>query len=92
MNTAIEQFVEDYLLVVENDQDMYNEARALVGESDGVVEASDALRNQYESLIAQVVEVVGGKISAEASLLVSQLLNGWGSAAFDAIARRLQEK
>lgn len=90
--TVAEQFAEDYLLVMDNDYDAYTELRQTVKESEGVAQLSDTLREEYEQLAAQVVELVEEKISPIASLLMAQLLQGQGSLPFDIIAKELLER
>jgi hypothetical protein len=90
--TVAEQFAEDYLLVMDNDYDAYTELRQTAKESAGVAQLSDILREEYEELTAQVVELVEEKISPIASLLMAQLLQGQGSLPFDLIAKQLLER
>lgn len=92
MTTALEQFIEDYTLVVDNDQDAYNEARFIVRFSESIPEASDKMREQFENYISEVAdreEEAGREVGA---LLIRQMLIGNGSAAFDRIARHYQEE
>lgn len=90
--TVAEQFAEDFLLVMENDFDAYTELRQTAKESEGIAQLSDTLRDEYETLTAQVVELVEEHISPIASLLMAQLLQGQGSLPFDLIAKHLLEK
>lgn len=85
-----EQFAEDWLLVVENDYDAYQE---LLGEARDldVISLSDKLREEWEMLAEQVTEAVEEKISPIASLLIAQLIQGQGSYPFDIIARRAKQ-
>ena len=92
MNNYTEQFAQDYLLVIENDYEAYTELMQKVKDSDSIAQLSDTLREEYENLIAQVVEVVEDKVSPIASLLVAQLLQGQGSTPFDLIAKQLREE
>ena len=84
-----EQFAEDWLLVAENDYDTYRSLLATEGDSVAVI--SDELRQEWEQLAEQVVELVEEKISPTASLFISQILQGQGSTPFDIIARRVLE-
>lgn len=89
MKTAKAQFAEDFLLVADNDYEFYNSLKESAKELDSVPALSDKLRNEYELLAEQVCELVDENISDIAGLLVRQLLQGWGSAPFDEIAREL---
>jgi hypothetical protein len=86
--TARHQFASDYVLVVDNNQEAYREALDIVRAANGsVVKASETMREGFESYISQVVErerEQGNDIGAD---LISQLLIGFGSDAFDDIAR-----
>jgi hypothetical protein len=86
-----EQFKEDFLLVMTNDYEAYTELMADTKNSESMVELSDKLREEYETLTAQIVELVEDKVSPIASLLVAQLLQGQGSLPFDLIAKQLRE-
>lgn len=86
--TAREQFVYDYLLVIDNNQEAYSQALDIAREAEGsVFRASDKYREQFEEAISQVVERErenGNELIAD---LISQLLIGFGSAPFDDIAQ-----
>jgi hypothetical protein len=93
MTTAREQFVSDYLLVVDNDRDAYSEIMELVEKHEGSVPAiSDQMREEFEEYISQVVEREREDGRIVGSLLISQLLIGFGSDVFDDIARHFVEK
>jgi len=83
---AIDQFVEDYTLVTDNQSEAYSEVMELTKEYESISALSDQLRDQFESYIADVAEresELGHEIGA---LLISQLLMNWGSSTFDRIA------
>jgi len=89
---AIDQFVEDYTLVTDNQSEAYSEVMELTKEYESISALSDQLRDQFESYIADVAEresELGHEIGA---LLISQLLMNWGSSAFDRIASHYLEK
>jgi len=86
-----EQFCNDFTLVMLNDYDAYTELMADTKNSESMVELSDKLREEYETLTAQIVELVEDKVSPIASLLIAQLLQGQGSLPFDLIAKQLRE-
>ena len=85
-----EQFAEDFLLVMMNDYDAYSELMNDTKSSETIAELSDKLREEYETLTAQIVELVEDKVSPIASLLIAQLLQGQGSLPFDLIAKQLK--
>jgi hypothetical protein len=87
-----EQFKEDFLLVMLNDYDAYTEIVNDTKASEGVVQLSDKLREEYETLAEQVTELVTEQISEIAGLLISQLIKGQGSLPFDLIAKQLREE
>jgi len=86
-----EQFAQDFLLVMLNDYEAYSELMDDTKKSESMVELSDKLREEYETLTAQIVELVEDKVSPIASLLIAQLLQGQGSLPFDLIAKQLKE-
>ena len=85
---AVLQFVEDYLLVTDNEADSYHAIQdmpeLLAGNMSGL---SDRLREEFETYISQVVEREKENGHEAGALLISQLLIGWGSSTFDRIAR-----
>lgn len=87
-----QQFADDFLLVMLNDYEVYSELMDDTRNTGSMVELSDKLREEYETLTAQVVELVEDSISPIASLLVAQLLQGQGSLPFDLIAKQLREE
>lgn len=86
-----EQFAQDFLLVMMNDYEAYSELMDDTRKSESMVELSEKLREEYETLTAQIVELVEDKVSPIASLLMAQLLQGQGSLPFDLIAKQLRE-
>jgi hypothetical protein len=86
-----EQFANDFTLVMMNDYEAYSELMNDTRNSDSMVELSEKLREEYETLTAQIVELVEEKVSPIASLLIAQLLQGQGSLPFDLIAKQLRE-
>jgi hypothetical protein len=94
MNTADrgarDQFVNDFLLVVENDQNKYNEYKALVRD-EGLVRAGERIQNDFEGWIDSLatIELMGK--NEVGSLLLRQLLSNWGFDAFYSIAERFEE-
>jgi hypothetical protein len=91
MNEATAQFVEDFLLVTDNDRESYEGAREIVQEKETLTEVSEEFQEQFESYISQVAdreEALGHEAGA---LLIRQMLIGWGDDAFHAIARHYME-
>jgi hypothetical protein len=87
-NTGREQFIEDYTLVIDNDQDSYNEImempELLAGNMSGL---SDKLRERFEEYVGQVVEREKENGQEAGALLISQMLMNWGAGTFDKIAK-----
>ena len=87
-STAREQFVADYCLVVDNDFNSYNNIMERQNTKAGNVSGlSDELRFEFETYISQVAEKEAEDGHEIGSLLISQMLIGFGSAVFDDIAR-----
>jgi hypothetical protein len=86
-----EQFKEDFLLVMMNDYEAYTELMDDTKNSEGIVQLSDTLRGEWETLAEQVTELVTEQVSEIAGLLIAQLLQGQGSLPFDLIAKQLRE-
>lgn len=84
-----DQFANDWLLVAENDYNSYRDLLEMEGDSVSAI--SDQLRENWENLTADVVELVEENISPIAGLFIAQMLQGQGSTPFDLIARRVLE-
>lgn len=82
-----DQFATDWLLVAENDYESYR--NLLEMEEDSISRISDQLRENWENLTADVVELVEKNISPVAGLFIAQMLQGQGSLPFDIIARHV---
>lgn len=89
---AIDQFVEDYTLVVDNDHESYSETMEMTKEYETVSALSDQMRDEFERYISEVAEREDERGNTTGALLISQLLMNWGSDAFDRIARHYLEK
>lgn len=89
---AIDQFVEDYTLVVDNDHESYSETMEMTKEYETVSALSDQMRDEFERYISEVAEREDERGNTTGALLISQLLLNWGSDAFDRIARHYLEK
>ena len=92
MITAVEQFVEDFILVTDNDRDSYDEARVIVQEKEYLTEIAEEFQEQFESYISQVAEREEALGNEAGALIIRQLLLGWGDDAFRAIARHYMEQ
>lgn len=89
---AIDQFVDDFTLVADNDHDTYSEIMEMTKEHETVSALSDQLQEEFESYISQMAERESELGHTTEALLISQLLLNWGSPAFDRIARHYLEK
>ena len=85
------QFVEDFLLVSENDYDTYMDYTALV-KIEGVAKASEKIQEQFENWISELAETEDERGNGYGSLLLKQLLIGWGSDTFYKIAKQFEEE
>jgi hypothetical protein len=83
------QFVEDFLLVSENTLEIYTQYTALV-KSKGVLKASEIIQEQFENWISQLADQEEERGNEYGSLLIKQLLIGWGSDSFYKIAKRFE--
>lgn len=89
MRTAKEQFVQDYLLVMENDADGYRDLISTAHESVDMNEFVHFLRQEWDEYVDQVArlaELEWGS-DAPATLLIRQIMGGWGDSEFYEIAK-----
>ena len=83
------QFIEDFLLVSENDYKTYLDLTATV-KSEGVLKASEKIQERFENWITQLADQEEEKKNTYGALLLRQLLIGWGSDSFYKIAKRFE--
>ena len=86
---AREQFVHDFLMVSENDQDTYFEYSRLV-RFEGVLGASEAIKEQFEDWVNGLAEQENERGNEYGAMLLRELLVGWGSDCFYQIAKRFE--
>lgn len=89
MITAVEQFIDDYTMVMDNDHDAYAGLISTAENKETVVALSDHLRLEWEEFVDQVAELCAHNwgFEAPATLMIRQMLGGWGSTPFDHLAR-----
>lgn len=88
---AIEQFVEDFTLVTDNDFNAYSEARELARENESISDLALAFADQFENYVQEVAEREDELGNEYGALLLRQLLLGWGADAFYRIAHHYKE-
>ena len=90
VKTAPQQFADDYILVVENDREGWDEitqeARRL---NYSMPQLSDSIKEQFESLVTQVIENSEEEITEFGANVLRQILIGMGSSTYDIIAREV---
>lgn len=83
-----EGFVEDYTLVIDNDEEAYRQALDIAREAEGnIAKASQRFRDEFEDYISKIIDFERELGHETGALLLSQLLMGWGSDTFDSIAK-----
>lgn len=88
--TGSQQFADDYILVLENDREGWDEATQEARRVNYNMPAlSDSMREQFEALVSQVMENVEEDVTEFGSNLLKQILMGWGAGTFDKIAREV---
>jgi len=85
------QFVSDFLMVAENDQNAYNAYRNLVAKK-GTARAGVEIQEKFEIWISRLAKDEEERENEFGSLLLRQLLIGWGADSFYQIAKRFEEE
>jgi len=90
MNTASEQFIQDYLLVMDNDEDAWRGLLDTARQSDDINEFAQVLRTEWDEFVDQVAGLADREWgdTSPAALLVRQIMGGWGDTEFFAIAKK----
>lgn len=94
MTTASEQFVQDYLLVMENDEDAWRDLTSTAYQHDSVVSFSQHLRDEWDDYVDQVARLAEKEwgSDAPATLLIRQIMGGWGDSEWFAIAKHYKKE
>lgn len=93
--TAKEQFVNDYTIVIDNDREAYEEVMEIVREesskeySTGYV--AQRLESQFEKLVDDIAYNAGETYGEASGLLIRQMLSGWGSDTWYTIASHYEK-
>lgn len=92
MDTAREQFVKDFTLVVDNNYEAYTDTLNSLGNS--LSANSDQIRESYEVAISHALDVLRQNKGVEEVTidLISQVMLGWGAVTFDEIARHYMDR
>jgi hypothetical protein len=91
MKEASEQFVDDYLMVSQNDQATYYDHIGIVA-SNGVGKGSEILREQFEEWASDLADREEKRGYEVGALFIRQLLIGWGADSFYKIAERFENE
>lgn len=87
---AREQFVRDFLMVAENNQEMYYKLKGIVDEN-GVLGGAEKIQEDFEGWIDSLATTELTSKNESGWLLLRQLLIGWGADSFYQIAKRFEE-
>ena len=87
--TASEQFSQDFQLVTDNNYQAYKAIQALLDQQGAhkIAWLSERLSESFENRISEVIERERRRGNEYTADLIAQMLIGWGSTAFDKIAR-----
>jgi hypothetical protein len=91
MTEAREQFVDDYLMVSQNVQDVYYDHIGIVA-SNGVGKGGEILRGQFEEWASDLADREEKRGYEVGALFIRQLLIGWGADSFYKIAERFENE
>ena len=86
--TATEQFIDDFLMVVENDFEAWSRITQMA-ESTHLFQFAQDLSDNYDLLVDTALQQVTDKFAKD---LFRQLLNGWGSDVWYKVASIIQER
>jgi hypothetical protein len=88
--TAVDQFVRDYLFIVENDQSTWNYIQELKQEVGHPYGLALRLQYEYEDIATELID--GSELTEVAQMMFRQMLLQWGIEPWLAIARDLWER
>lgn len=90
---ASDVFVNDYLLVMENDEDAWRGIKDTANQSVDVSEFATVLRTEWDEFVDQVAGLADREWgdSSPAALLIRQMMGGWGDSEWFTIAKHFKE-
>lgn len=91
MNTTQEQFIEDYTLVIDNEETAYLQHINLAKTRD-VGAVAEQLQEDFEWLVSQIVDLARANKMSNGADLIAQMLVGYGYHTFHKIALHYKEK
>ena len=86
--TARQQFIDDFLIVVENDFNAWSRITQMA-ESTHLFQFAQDLSDNYDDLIQVAISQVKDEFTSN---LLLEILNGWGMDTWIAIAKHIQER
>ena len=86
--TAREQFIDDFLIVVENNYETWSRITQMA-ESTYLFQFAQDLSDDYDDLVQLAIADIKGEFSRD---LFRQILSGWGMDTWIAIAKKIQER
>lgn len=89
--TARDQFVEDFLLVAENDYEFYQQHREIY-KFYGATHCAQVIQEEFERWIDSLAGEEEERSNEFGALLLRQLLIGWGDETFYKIAERFKSE
>lgn len=85
-----QQFVDDYLMVVENDSSAWYHHHAVVTEQNYDVHGiADVLRDEFEANVSLRLDRLDPSHNDYTSNIIREMLLGWGVSPYENIAREL---
>ncbi len=86
---ASDVFVNDYLLVMDNDEDAWRDLMSTAKQSEDINEFANVLRQEWDDYVSQVAGLAEREWGNDtpATLLIRQIMGGWGDTEWFAIAK-----
>lgn len=85
-----QQFVDDYLMVVENDSYAWSHHHSIVTDQDyDAYGIADVLRDEFESNVSKLLDRLDPSHNDYTSNIIREMLLGWGVSPYENIAREL---
>lgn len=88
MPNAQEQFIEDFFLIADNDEEVYLHLKDLDSRY-SVDDLATAVENEFEVMVDSLAELADENLAGAAGAFVRQMLANWGHDTFYKIAQRI---
>jgi hypothetical protein len=89
MTASLQQFLDDYMIVIENDESAWEYHKSVINDNDNVSAVADVLRDEFEEYVGQSLDKIDPSHNAWQVNVMREMLLGWGVTPYEHLAREI---